>query len=360
MAGLAKIRDLGCEGSILNSWVLPNGITGAFEVSEASGRVTRIGIPQRSASCGLPFIYATANNMRLFYGENNKYIIQSVASGNIAEFNPEDIYEAGDTGPTLVSTADPRPHGKPYFRFQYYKGSNDFWRNCIAGLEWQNAPLIYTDKSGRTIDKTIFYSERGNAAEIRGYDIASKGLNMALNAGSSVVGMSGGPVERPLEESVGFRGVGAGIYGAASSLIGGVAGMFTDEQKYNIARENEMRQFAISQYVVTPEIQYPREEGLRDFLGNGCRVYRLRYSASDVTKIDKILTAYGYKDTALLEASYFNNRSKFNYVKASGVSVKNDDVPKWIRDGIAAQLSAGMRIWHVKPDPAIYINGTNT
>jgi hypothetical protein len=104
---------------------------------------------------------------------------------------------------------------------------------------------------------------------------------------------------------------------------------------------------------------FPRSETIRDLLGNGVRVYRYRFADSDVVKIDKILTMYGYKDTKPLEASDFTNRTKFNYVQASGISVSNNTMPRWIREGIAMQLSIGVRIWHVKPDATAYTDGSN-
>jgi hypothetical protein len=110
---------------------------------------------------------------------------------------------------------------------------------------------------------------------------------------------------------------------------------------------------------VTPQIQYPREESLRDFLGNGVRVYRYRYSDHDVQKIDTILEMYGYKDTDIIRPEYFTNRAKFNYIETQGVSVLRDDYPQWLRDEMAELLESGIRIWHTKPDATAYTDGTN-
>ena len=69
---------------------------------------------------------------------------------------------------------------------------------------------------------------------------------------------------------------------------------------------------------------------------------------------------YGYQDTNVLAGheEYMTNRRKFNYLKASGVSVAGNK-PKWLRDGVAMQLSVGTRIWHVKPDASAYTDGSN-
>ena len=116
----------------------------------------------------------------------------------------------------------------------------------------------------------------------------------------------------------------------------------------------------LSGKVVAPDLRFALSETLRDFRGNGCIVYRYRPQSSDIEKLDKVLTMYGYKDTEPLAGneSYLTNRAKFNYIKATGVSVAGNK-PKWLRDGVAMQLSVGTRIWHVKPNSAVYTDGSN-
>lgn len=371
--GFSRCRELGVEGCILNSWLIPIDAYTNADTTITNGWVSRLAGKMNSQSLSsLPYEYASAFNKRVYTGKYNKYVLQAIASGNIAEFNPEDIMHGTDNYPTLYSTADPRPDGKPYFRFEYYKNSNYFWSNCVPGLEWENAPLVYYQKEGKIIDRTIFNSERANVAELNGWGIANQGFGLAMNAGQAAfdIASAGMGVEKAAMGNgqsasiMGYRqaqqGLASSIYDGASGLLGGIANMVVGQQEYNIARENELRRFNIAMNVVEPLIQYPRENSLRDFLGNGCRAYRLRYSAFDVTKVDKILTAYGYKDTAMLEPSFFTNRAKFNYVMAHGVSFKKTDIPRWIRDGMAAQIEAGMRIWHVKPYAAAYTDNSNT
>lgn len=380
--GYQKCRDLGAEGAILNSWIIPMSVADTTQTdiesstldTDDTGRVKTIVGKKRIVASGLDFEYKSGVfNKRVFSGNLNKYVIQSVASGNMAEFNPEDLYYSGveETEPHVVSTADLRPQGKPYFRFQYYKKSEDFWINCVPGLEWQTAPLVYYDKQGKTIDRTIFFAERANAAHMRGLDIAKSGLDVALGAGQTAfdigaaslglekAGMGNGRSANIYNYRQAQQNMGSSIFSGVSNFASGIAGMFYDQQKYNIERENEKRRFDITETVVEPLIQYPREDTLRDFLGNGCRVYRYRYSDFDVAKVDKILTAYGYKDTAMLEPSFFTNRAKFNYIMAHGLSFRKDSIPKWIRDGMAAQIESGMRIWHVKPYAGAYTDNTN-
>lgn len=374
-AGIGKCRDLGVEGAILNSWVIPNTFINGSPSTSSKGEVHTIGTLKAQADSGLNFQYATVNNQRVLYGNLNRYIIAAVASGNSVEYNPEDIYHAGDSSPYFVCMIDPRPSGRPYFRSQYFKGSEDFFINCIPGLEWQTAPLVYYAKEGKTIDAFQFNTERIYKRDVYnrnaqyGAEVQAKkelgdwigaGAQAAQGVGSIAAGYGTGD----------FQQIGAGIGSAVNAAVFSPVNtamsraMYDSEitrnyDVYNITKAKELAQFNLSQSIVEPQMKFPRSESLRDFLGNGIRIWRLRLADSDVTKCDKILTMYGYKDTKPLELTDFTNRTKFNYVQASGVQVIDDSIPKWIREGVAAQLQIGVRVWHVKPDPAAYTDGTN-
>lgn len=372
--GYAKCRDLGVEDAILNSWCIPNDVLmDAYTEIETDGRVEKIRSGSRIVTSGLNFVYggSSINNNRVYAGEFNKYFIQSVATGNISEFNPEDIYHSGDTAPEVVSCADPRPEGKPYFRYQYYKGSTDFFKNCIPGMEWQKAPINFSQAKGAAIERNIFWAEHQRQEEISGFNLAAGITNIAMQAGQAVfdianaqggvqkAAMGNGRAASIYDYHNAQSNLAGTIYGDTTNLISSGIGLYGEQQKYNLMQASEKQKFQISQKVVIPTIMYPRSDALRDFLGNGCRVYRLRYSNSDLTKVDNILSAYGYKDNTLITSSLFTNRSKFNYIQAFGVSVNNSSIPKWIRDGMAMQLSNGIRIWHVKPNSSYYTNGQN-
>ena len=131
------------------------------------------------------------------------------------------------------------------------------------------------------------------------------------------------------------------------------------EEKYAYNASKELQELRIANTIVAPDVHFPNSETLRDFLGNGIYVIQYRPKTSDRQKMDKILTMYGYKDSKVLEVSDFSGRSKFNYVKANSVSIGNKNVPKWVREAAAAQLSAGVRVWHQLPDVTAYTDGSN-
>lgn len=366
--GIARVRDLGIEsGSIISQVIIPNEYidtnnttyhgTIPSEINTITGKKS-IG---HTLSANFNFIYGTVHNKRVYAGICNKYGILAIGSGNSVEFNPEDIYGAGDSQPSIGVIVDPRPSGKPYFRYVKYKGStSNFFLNCIAGLNWQNVPLLYTDKSGSEIDTIRFNTEQ-----------SIKNQNMEVQMGQKMWDMVN-PFNNKQHSMLKSLGNNVSeIFGASVATVGGLTGamdtgqMAMGSELYDIGRKRqnaaaqELQEFNINQNIVAPQLMFPRSEGLRDFLGNGCYAYRYYLETSDLAKFDKILTMYGYRITEPLTKTMFNVRSKFNYIKAKGVSI-GGSLPKWLREGMAQELAIGKRFWKVAPDKTIYTNGGNT
>lgn len=374
---LAYVRSLGIESCILAQYNVPYFmIDGSTEVLDGGVHhyVSAIKGSNRQVSSNLPFertYGSTIRNKRMFYGENVKYTIVSIASGNSASFLPEEIYTSGASAPSIEMRVDPRPKGCPYFRFNTYRGSSDtelFFTNAVKGLEWQNAPLVYEGASGSLINQYNFNAKQFMNIESKRYSesMARSGNRQANdNAFLNIIGagISSG--------AYAMGGQWGSAFGAAAdaAVVANNLG-YTNEQyaltqghiqqSFEIARNTELGSLLIQNNCVAPSMNFPISEAIRDYVGNTCLVYRTYYTDTDAARIDKILTMYGYKHTVPIENSFLTNRSKFNYIQARGVSINNMNIPKWLRDGVAAQFAAGLRIWHVLPDPAIYTNGTNT
>lgn len=381
--GIAALRALGAENAVLNAYVIPrdflstgdptfvsdsttkaDGTAGPTVTNEHIGKITGIGLRQSLISGELPYVYdPNVKNVRCLYGNLNKYGICAIATGNTAEFNPEEIYHAGDVQPTLEIFADPRPTGNPFFRFSYLHGNDqNVFLNSIAGAKWQNAPLVYSDRSGSTLDTIKLQSQQAISRDQ--FQVSGGTFVRELEGQGASIAMG-----RPTGGTIAASIVGQGV----ADYLGATRGMSAGEQAFTSAVLNPLaaRKRAFQQElamqdidlglrnVVAPVVSFPRTDGIRDYVGNTCMVYRYRPDATDLAKIDKILTMYGYKDTVPFTADMLSNRSKFNYVKASGVSVKIANKPKWIRDGVASMFNVGLRIWHVAPDSTIYTNGTN-
>lgn len=376
--GIAVLQSLGAADAVKNCYSIPkeyvNSITNFTDsVVKADGTTGSVSgehidtIVGKSSAVstqvistpGYEYEYETVKNKRVLYGEMNKYGLVAKATGDGCTYKPEEIYHVGDTAPTVDMYNNPAPDGCPYFRFRYLHNNNDNpFMNCVTGAVWQNAPLVFTDKSGSVLDTIKLQASQAVARDQQNIEnmgvknvISEARSNLLKNLfkydqASSVQGMFG--MGRQLNENE----------------LALANATFSQTQARNRALRQEQAMEDINlgfSQVVAPTVNFPRSSGLRDYVGNNVFIYRYRPQATDLAKQDKILTMYGYRDTAPLTSAMFTNRSKFNYIKASGVSVKvsGANASKRLADGISAVLNNGIRIWHVAPDPAIYTNGTN-
>lgn len=350
-AGIALARALGVEESISGQYSIPkrmitltDGTPGIFQ-SGAKGDTSPFTIP------AIPFKYgASVNNNRVYYGKYSPYFL-TAGSGSTMSAQAEEIYN-GSTAPQVVCVADPRRTGKPYFRFNPLNGKNlssdpkDFFRGSVAGKEWLSQPMVMNAAKGGLLDQLNYANSRALTDLDKIHNDSNYEANYKMNLGSAIVTAA----------SQGVSGDWGGVASTAGNFVTGVISnwraqnQYTD--KYNAMKAVEEQQMQISQNVFVPSIQFPVAPDLfAEITGNGCMVSRAVYKNADIARIDKILTAYGYKYCKVLEASDFNNRTYFNYVSGS-ITVGN--LPRWWADGIAAQIGTGVRVWHVKPSPTYY------
>ena len=362
--GVSVVRQLGIEsGSIISQYRLPKEFCGGITVTypfatgadgaDTGQRITLISGVNGSMSSGISPDYAPVKNKRVLYGGYNKYGLIT-CSGNSAEFNPEDL--GGETAPSISYKSDPRPKGKPYYRFTTINKDSDFWRNCLPGSTWENVPLIYQGASGSALTRLNFDNER-----------AMKSLQadqFDKNYGLTLVNH----VTQGIKDTVaaGFTGAAAG---GAPGAIAGAAGagiaagvditqsiMSHDQyfERYNQEKANELSGLYQSTNIYAPTVNFPYDADiLRDVKGNGVLVYKYHMSANDTKRVDKLLTMYGYKNAEPLTLENFQRREHFDYVACSTVSVTGD-YPRWLLDDIADELKNGIRIWHTKPDSSAY------
>lgn len=346
--GIAQARSLGIEEAISGQFSVPSDFITLSNnqrfILRSTGKKGTVSVT------GLPFIFGTAHNKRIFYGGYTPYTL-ATAAGNTVTAKAEEIYNGG-TVPQVFYTADPRRTGKPYFRFTPMNSISadgwDLFRNCVAGQQWNSVPLVMTNKSGSFLDQVNF-----DASQLR-RDMAERFAQQKYyeEESKNQMGAVGDVVQNTLDFKLGS---------AATAAINRGTADFDRQNEYNRYRRQsqqdralEEQAFGISQNVYVPSIRFPVDPALfSELTGNGFSVYRTVYKAADVSRIDKILTAFGYKHTKLLEQSDFTNRQYFNYVRAS-VSIGN--IPRWWANGIAAQLSGGVRVWHVRPSATYYSN----
>ena len=377
--GMQVLRNLGIErSSIVASYSLVSnfdydGVDGNPSYPVLKGKYQENTMPEDFA-----FEYDNSvKNKRVLYGNCNTYEIISVASGVRMSFKPEDLC-ISDEGmlnrPIVCRSVDPRPEGRPYYNFKWYRGINqsrhDYLSNAVPGMQWPSVPVVYTGLSGSQLNEIRYETEREGARLSAQQQIDSMNYNLgeAKARRTIEVGMSGvdaivGSIANPTSAF-------GNLYGYAKNVAMASVNQAFDEsraqfdktqleEKYAYNASKELQELRIANTIVAPDVHFPNSETLRDFLGNGIYVIQYRPKTSDRQKMDKILTMYGYKDSKVLEVSDFSGRSKFNYVKANSVSIGNKNVPKWVREAAAAQLSAGVRVWHQLPDVTAYTDGSN-
>lgn len=368
---LGAVRALAKESTIVSQTIYPESV----DITETdTGVVTDVSATRQTTSSDFAFDkYDEKYKKRLCAGKYNAIGLITV-SGEKIEVNPENIY-GDESNVSFISTCDPRPDGKPYYRFKNYMGNTygkitDLMMGSVSGLQWQSAPLVYTAPSGSYMDR----------------------LNYRANAASAQVSYGAGQTE--LQNAQYYNderhsyAVPNSVISSVASLVasiknggtpaGNLYSLYTDqsnyeeskrtnqnsqlknELEYNIARQKELANYAYSQAVVTPQVVVPFNANyLRDFAGNGVLLYRYNYSANDQKRIDRLLRLFGYKITKAIDRNMFNAHKYFDYVQAHGVSIANElttiDGKSMIynnratREGAAAQLAAGARFWHVIP-----------
>ena len=121
--GMSRLKGLGIDGGILNSWVIPASTVNI--TAGQSGIVSTLEGGRGSQKFESKFVHATVKNARVLYGQYNSYVIQAKASGNKYVAKPEDLATSGLTAdaPTVSYFIDPRPSGRPYFYFDDVKTS---------------------------------------------------------------------------------------------------------------------------------------------------------------------------------------------------------------------------------------------
>lgn len=347
---MAMVRSLGVESSIVSQILYP---TSYFDVTvNDKGEVGTISGKPDTDTSGLPFEWASVKNKRLLYGEYCKYGLVTT-SGSKGEYLPEQIAGGSATTPNVTVYRDPKPGGKPYFRYEYLFGDNSengFWLNCVDGSEWENVPLVWQGASGSYQSQINFdLSNKRNAMDYT-YNQAMAGINMAQSGVSGIAGAIGSGLEGKWGQ------LATGVVDATFGMVTQAANIAYSENAYKQAQQQELYDFGFSQAVTAPTVAIPFNASvLRDFFGNGVYTYRYKYTDNDVARIDRLLTMYGYKDKKALVAGDFSRRLYFDYVRANGVSIGGTIPLRW-KKGISAQLSAGVRVWHTTPDQSCYTN----
>lgn len=408
--GIAMARSLGIESAILYQYVIPNAYidsvdyytsqTGPNYGTSIFSKIYTASFgetPSHPSEVGL--IYDTVMNNRVLCGNLNAYTLVSIATGESISMNPEDWdTDANNQQLPMFGAFDPRPTGKPIYKPLLKNTPSETFISSVRGEQWASAPITYENASA--IDLTIqkFNNNRDLAAGEFELNQMMSGVNAAAgifgggyaSAANSRGGTTitpygayaktpqrlsqynygGTMAQTPIPGYAGVIGAGSGYVvnnqsgGMASSipLVSGLvnAGVTAIQEeanssKYYMERAAEKAAFYMDNMIVAPQLNFPRSETVRDIVGNGYMIWRTYLDPDDVDRLDVILNMYGYKDIKKLEKSDFTCRQYYNYVEAGDVKITyTNAVCKRVREIAQRQVEAGIRVWHRRPDTALF------
>lgn len=321
--GIQSTRSLGLSDAITACYTLGNRMHSQIEYI-SNGEIASItGVNEEVTLSDIPYRFnaGTIRNNKV-YALFNTIRATSTCSGDAADYEMRYIYQASTTAPTFIFFTDPAPEGAPYMQPKFYQGANNrAFLQCMKGMPWQNTPYSFDTRNGDLLEATAFSRKRRDNA----YNIVGSVIN-------------------------GITSVAGGI--ASGSLSGGISAAVNTTQNVRNAIQgaaNDELEYQQSMNLVVPEIAFPRDQSIQDYVGNGFFFYRVRMADSDCQRLDRFLTQYGYSVDKPLEKSDFTNRQYFNYVQAAAVQLDSDR-PLRMRTQAAFELSNGIRLWHVVPN----------
>ena len=357
---IQRARECGLDAGILGQYCIPDVY---HSHQDLDGLITNIKGTMSTASSGLAYKYATVQNQKALTGTLNRYYLVSMGTGNSAEYKPEDIQDGGDA-PSFVIYVDPRYQQKPYCRPKSYLGNTDQpYLQALPGQAWADAPLRYESKSGSLLDTMKYEAEQTTQQNANWWTNAEAVNGKA--GGGIVSGITSGlkDLSRFAQyKAMNFLGVGQSNYTDYTAQdVNDMATYYSagDWAKTKQEQRNAANMAALtygSGQTVAPSISFPRSDTMRDYFGNGFKIYRYRLTDTDLKRYDQYLTMYGYAEVKPLEAQDFTCRTYFNYVLCSTVSL-GGSAPRWKREAAADQLRAGVRVWHKLPDTTTYVSG---
>lgn len=362
--GIQTARSLGMEDTITAEYVLPEywgePTIGAQDTETQTaafpglhGFLKNLAPTNPKLTLAVPGTYKN----KKVSAKLNEFVLLSMCSGDKQMFDAQDL--RNDSGkPVFVAFADPAPDGRPYCQPKFYEGGEcpDF-AHAVQGATWQNAPLAYDQASGSAISTAEYAMKMANLSDNYGTQKTTQALEMTqsgLNLASQTIGTVTNnnildelnPIKKVGEAAQAGIGLASGAIGMANQRIKNAQANRNTEYQMNATR----LAYNISQRVVVPEIRFPQATSLQNYIGNGFYLYRICMSEADCKRFDKFLTMYGYAQDKAFEASDLTNRSSFNYIRMSDVQIANTGnahMPRRYILGAEAQLSQGVRVWHV-------------
>lgn len=390
-AGMIALRQCGVSEGILAQYILPATFAGSNTSLRSGPTTDNFGTVEgkyQKTQVQFGVDDLAAANPILALNKYNQFRLISIGSG--AGITMPGYMLAKDSSLNrvleIVCLADARQGGRPYFRFGYIMDQPYTAMCLVGGAEWLNAPLVFNgskEGSGLAAQKLDFAISKinKNAPYENAQAVLSMGANLfgasnatypdAADYGSAYARGEGMSMAALMGQ--GFSGDYAGQDYAASVQSGAIGSMSMraggavlnmaqrglqlaqNNMQRNLRKQELIQNVALDYFVAAPEVRFSNYNGLRDYMSNGCVVIKSTYSHEDLVRLNRVINMYGIYvgREAMTDTSAMTSRTDYNYVETAGVSV-GGAYPRWRREEIEAELNGGLRIWHVKPNSALY------
>lgn len=379
LRGLDKARALGVEGAIINHVSIPAlYVTYSLyqdtpAVAYLTGRSGIVAINSFQKNYD-----STVVNKEIMHTNASSYNMQT-GTGDSLSVSPLLIKNADNEGISIYFRTDPHTGGKPYFGFYKYMTNSpteqDLWRNMVSGFNWKQTPIVFTETSGSALNRARF-------------DLSREAISTSQNIALSRIGLEAEIASKNYDTTLAANTI-SGVSSALSLNISGagsaIGEMIGNQIDYNndvdrrrfereaiaaqtaIQRKQEAMQYGLQNYsTIVPTVAFPyNSEMVRDFLSNGVFCYQYRMQSEDLLRLDRIITAYGHSVSKIMTINDLYACQHFDYVEANVQLTSTMEpggsypLPKWLLDGVARQLSNGVRIWHERPNKTWILNRNN-
>lgn len=327
------MRKFGVENGIISSYNLPNAYAGKAVDGTISSSYTLIGF----SDIGINLFYTNVANKKAFTQFSSIKLLSNCSGNSYEVNNIADILQRDGTEFSLGIFSDPRCNGRPTCYFRYYKGEYQGNKTPLAkcdGMIWQNNPIIYTDKSGSNIEILNITDRQNLRRDTQNTNLAKGVVNTAYNTLANSL----------LDPSQAKANMMKGVADVGGQVVNYAFDKAILENELN----TELKIFNRNLNFQQPQLNFCRNESVRDFYGNGFYIAYTHLSVKDTIRFDTYLTRFGYAVDEEYDPAYLTSRSKFNFIQFSEVDLFCDR-PKWLRELAKIQLKNGIRLWHEKP-----------
>ena len=354
---IAIVRSLGIESALVDSYEISTG-WGGVSATDDKGRFDRIDCMGGVRTSTITPTWGVYKNNKVYTGQFHRIVLFSIATGEAAEFKPEDVVLENQFEWSYM--ADPRPSGCPVIYPSTYRGAANLQMfYMVHGAKWSRLPIIGTRPSGyqHTLNVASFNNDLAQRNMFS--DVLSGGIGLGgqLLSGVLPAGLSGLQLQsdlnfgyQPVQDAVSMQlaqpnfNVGQMVSGGAG-VLQGLANYINNVETNNFAAKQQMR--------VDGNVLFPKIDQLSDYIGNSFYDMRIRLDSRDMVRFDAYLTRYGYAVDEPLTAACFTGREHFNYVQAAGAEIITGRGNRY-DNLVSTVLAAGVRIWHKPPSSAAY------